>query len=208
MFVDDDRRSISDRRADASREAIVDAAWRLSRRQGLTGWSLRALATEVGLAAPTLYAYVDSKHGIYSEMFRQGYEALEAQAAGWEIDPTAVRASFASMMRGFFAFCTSDPTRYQLMFQRVVPDFEPSPEAYAASVSSYERFRSLFAEIGVTDDADLDLWTAISTGLTDQQISNDPGGDRWQRLLSTAVGLFCDHLGIPPDTDPDDGGTP
>jgi hypothetical protein len=25
------------------------------------------------------------------------------------------------------------------------------------------------------------------TGLTDQQISNDPGGDRWKRLVDRAV---------------------
>ncbi len=51
----------------------------------------------------------------------------------------------------------------------------------------------------MTDPAAMDLWTAIATGLTDQQISNDPGGDRWLRLVDTAVDLFCDHAGIPPE---------
>jgi hypothetical protein len=33
------------------------------------------------------------------------------------------------------------------------------------------------------------------TGLTDQQLSNDPGGDRWARLLDEAVDMFLAHLG-------------
>jgi hypothetical protein len=103
-------------------------------------------------------------------------------------------------MAVWFQFCTSDPTRYHLMFQRIIPDFVPSEQAYGVSVASYQRFRSHLASMGVTDDSLLDLWTAISTGLTDQQISNDPGGDRWERLLDVAVDLFCDHAGVAQDT--------
>ena len=202
MFDQADRRSIADRRIDASREAIVDAAWDLCRQEGLTGWSLRQLAKGVGLTAPTLYAYFDSKHAIYDAMFKQGYEQFAQLGQSWKRRPNeGARAAFKRGAAEFFEFCTSDPTRYQLMFQRVVPDFEPSAEAYAASLATYAQFRAEFASLGITDEADLDLWTAIATGLTDQQISNDPGGDRWQRLLEPAVDLFCNHVGLPPDVD-------
>jgi len=43
---------------------------------------------------------------------------------------------------------------------------------------------------GLDSDRDLDLWTAILTGLVDQQISNDPGGMRWERLIDDAVDMF------------------
>ena len=43
----------------------------------------------------------------------------------------------------------------------------------------------------------MDLWTALLSGLTAQQLSNDPGGDRWSRLLDESVDLICDHLGVP-----------
>ena len=195
-----EQRSLADRRSDATREGIVEAAWRLSRQEGLTGWSLRRLADEVGLAAPSLYAYFDSKHAIYDVMFRQGYEQLDDIASRWGPAPGEPhRRAFKVAAAGFMEFCTSDPTRYQLMFQRVIPEFVPSADAYSASVANYERFRALLGELGVTDDRELDLWTAISTGLTDQQISNDPGGQRWFRLLDRAVDIFCDHVGIPPE---------
>jgi AcrR family transcriptional regulator len=196
-------RRLADRRAEATRAVIIEAAWRLSRRDGLTGWSLRQLAAEVGLAAPTLYAYFGSKHAIYDTMFEEGWEAFDAMAAGWDavLDALPPRQAFKAAMAEFFTFCTVDPTRYQLMFQRVVPDFTPSEHAYTVSVASYDRSRRQLTRLGVTDPADVDLWTAISTGLTAQQLSNDPGGDRWARLLDTAVDLFCNHVGTPPGGD-------
>jgi hypothetical protein len=39
----------------------------------------------------------------------------------------------------------------------------------------------------------LDLWTALIAGLVDQQISNDPGGDRWIRLIDDVVTMFLAH---------------
>ena len=48
--------------------------------------------------------------------------------------------------------------------------------------------------MGFTDPAVLDLLTAIGTGLTDQQISNDPGGDRWIRLVDEAMEMFFAHV--------------
>ena len=208
MFEATEFRSLADRRADASRDAIVDAAWRLSRANGLTGWSLRELAAAVGVKAPTLYAYVDSKHAIYDLMFRQGWEEMHRVAdrmRGLTADAADPRAVFTEAMVQFVDACTSDPTRYHLLFQRVIPDFDPSPESYAASLTYYERFREQLALLGVTDDADLDLWTAVSTGLIDQQISNDPGGDRWARLIPAAIDMYCDHLGIA-TSEPNDRG--
>lgn len=196
-----ERRSIAERRADATREAIVEAAWDLSRARGLTAWSLRDLAREVGLKAPTIYAYFDSKHAIYDAMFQEGYEELDRSAARWAARAGGARSRLKTALREFVAFCTVDPVRYQLMFQRIVSDFEPSPLAYEASLRQYDRFREQMSDLGVVDEAELDLFTAMTTGLTDQQIANDPGGDRWVRLVDAAVDMFCDHVGIPEEGD-------
>ena len=85
------------------------------------------------------------------------------------------------------------------MFQRTIPGFEPSADSYALAVENLEMVGRHLVSMGVTEPHLLDLWTAISTGLVDQQISNDPGGDRWTRLIDEAVDLFCDHAGVPPD---------
>jgi AcrR family transcriptional regulator len=201
MFAHTDDRSLADRRRDATRDGILAAAWQICRRDGLGALSLRELGRSVGLKASSLYAYFDSKSAIYDAMFRQGYEQLEELSETWDrtLRPDEpARIWFKRASHELFEFCTSDPVRYQLMFQRVLPDFEPTPETYAVSVRQLERLGRTLAELGVTDPGAMDLWTAIATGLTDQQISNDPGGDRWRRLVDTAVDLFCDHVGIPP----------
>lgn len=82
---------------------------------------------------------------------------------------------------------------YQLLFERTIPGFRPSPEAYAPAVRALDTTRAVLARNEVTDPRDLDLWTALTTGVVSQQISNDPGGDRWTRLAADAVSMFLDH---------------
>jgi hypothetical protein len=42
----------------------------------------------------------------------------------------------------------------------------------------------------VHDPRHLDIWTAITVGLVGQQISNDPGGDRWSGLVDDVTRMF------------------
>lgn len=190
--------SAADRRRALTRREILSAAWELSREHGLPGLSLRELADRVGMRAPSLYSYFDSKHAIYDAMFAAGQVEL-AEAMSVIDDAPASRDVFRRSARIFFDFCTADAQRYQLLFQRVVPGFVPSAESYALAEALLARFHQQLAAVGVTDPRLADLWTAILTGLTDQQISNDPGGDRWGRLLDEAVDLFCSHAGIETD---------
>ncbi|HZJ03904.1 MAG TPA: TetR/AcrR family transcriptional regulator [Nocardioidaceae bacterium] len=190
-----------DRRRAATRKEILDAAWELSRERGLASLSLRELAARVGMQAPSLYSYFPSKDAIYDAMFADGQRQLAAWADQLSIELLSA-ADLAASARSFVDFCVSDSTRYQLLFQRVVPGYEPTPESYVLAVANLERLRAEIARLGVTRDEDVDLWTALITGLTDQQISNDPGGDRWARLVGDAVAMFCAHIGIPADPDP------
>jgi hypothetical protein len=90
----------------------------------------------------------------------------------------------------FAAFCASDVARYQLLFQHLIPGFSPSPESYAPAIRALDNARQRLELAGVCDPRHMDLWTALMTGLVDQQISNDPGGDRWIRLIDDVVEMF------------------
>ena len=173
------------RRAETMRR-ILDATWALSRERGLTGWTLRDLGAAVGMRAPSLYEYVDSKHALYDALFADGNRALldridATPRTGRPIDVVRRGA------RMFLAFCAEDPARTQLLFLRTVPGFAPSPASYALAERVLAELATVLAEAGVTDPRDLDLWTAVLIGLATQQASNDPGGDRWTRLLDDAV---------------------
>lgn len=185
-----------DRRAErrqATIEEILDAAWRLARADGLAGLSLRDLASEVGMRPQSLYSYFDSKNEIYDAMFAQGCRQFAAGQAGWEMTGE-LRADLETIGGFFVRFCTEDPVRYQLMFQRTIPGFEPSAASFAISEQILGEVISHLSALGVDDPRDIDLFTAIGTGLTDQQISNDPGGDRWVRLLDDAIDMYVDHV--------------
>ncbi len=185
----------SDRRAErreATRQEIVERAWVLAREHGLTGLLLRDLASEVRMQPPSLYEYFPSKAAIYDAMFADGARTFLERARDLP-RPGDPRKRLLAGARAFVAFCTEDPVRYQLLFQRTIPDFEPSPGSYADAVAALELERQLLMSIGITQSAALDLWTALITGIVDQQLSNDPGGNRWTRLLPDAVDMFLGH---------------
>lgn len=169
------------------------AAWDLCRSRGLVGLSLRELANAVGMQAPSLYSYFDSKNAIYDAMFAEGCRAFVAEEAAVVMtgDPLT---DLKARVHFFVRFCTADIERYQLIFQRTIPGFEPSPESFAISVDSLQRTRETFAPIGLADPSAIDLFTALGTGIADQQISNDRGGDRWIRLIDEAMEMFYDHM--------------
>ncbi len=176
----------------SARDAIVEAAWALVGEEGLAGLALRDLARRAGISTPTVYAYFDSKNAIYDAMFGQAATQFADRMAEPH-DSDDPRAALAATARRFAGFCTSDPTRYQLLFQRTLPGFEPSPESYAPAVRALSGLREVLASNGITEPRHLDMATALVTGLVDQQVSNDPGGDRWIRLIDESIDMFLAH---------------
>ena len=187
-------------RRQSARDAIVDAAWALVREEGLAALTLRDLAKKARITTPTVYAYFDSKHAIYDAMFGQAATEFADMTSRLEstVDSDDPQVLFSQSMRRFVDFCTSDVARYQLLFQRTIPGFEPSAESYAPAVRTLEATRARFARHGMTDPKHIDMWTAMVTGVVDQQISNDPGGDRWARLIDDCVAMllaYCQPTG-------------
>lgn len=181
------------------RREILDAAWEVARRDGLGGLTLRAVAERVGMRPPSLYTHFASKHAVYDAMFAQAWQEFDERSAALEL-PAAPRAALHGIARFYVDFALADLPRHQLMDQRVIPDFTPSPESYAPSLRAMERsvgrFRAL-AGATVTD-ADVDLFVAALGGIVAAQWSNDPGGERYTRLLGRMVDLLADGLGLPP----------
>ncbi len=170
----------------------MEAAWALVHEEGLASLTLRDLARRAGITTPTVYAYFESKHAIYDAMFGQAATDFAADVAEpFDTDDPA-QVLLASARR-FVEFCTADVARYQLLFQHIIPDFVPSPESYAPAVRALDDTRELLALNGFTDPRQLDMWTALLNGVADQQISNDPGGDRWIRLIDDFVTMFSNH---------------
>ena len=188
-------------RRQAVRAEILDAAWELAREVGLADLTLRDLARRVGMQPPSLYSHFASKNAIYDAMYGQAWAAFEAHTLDQEGSLSEhPRAAAIQVARIFFDFATADLARHQLMNQRTIPGFEPSPETYAVAVRVLEHGVHTLARLGATERDDFDIYAAMIGGLADQQLANDPGGDRFGRLLERAVDMWADAVGLPAHT--------
>ncbi len=177
----------------ARRREVLEAAWIVASRRGIAGLTLREVAAGVGMQAPSLYEYFDSKGSIYDAMFAEGYEAFLEILPG-PGDPSEGHGRATAWLRRFFAFCRADVARYQLLFQPAIPGFHPSDESMRLAGQALAALDLEMAAIGVRRPQAKDLWTALVTGMVNQQIANDPKGDRWERLADEAVAMFIDYM--------------
>jgi AcrR family transcriptional regulator len=174
------------------------------RADGLAALSLRALAHAVDMEPQSLYTYFASKNALYDRMFADGNQELARRFAAADI-PAEARGALRAVAGVFTDFAVQDQARYQLLFLRAVPGFQPSPESYAIAVEVLDTVRMLLRRAGLHSEADFDLWTAVVAGLASQQLANEPGGDRYLRLIDEAVTMFADHI-LAPGRASDPGG--
>src|SRR6185436_9627132 len=127
---------------------IVATAWELARTHGIGGVTLHALAREVGMRQPSLYAYFDSKNALFDAMFADGNRLLLERLDALEL-PRAPRSAVKAFMQAFVKFALEDTARCLLLFQRPVPGFEPSVESYACAQKVLDRAIDVLRTAGV-----------------------------------------------------------
>lgn len=179
-------------RREAKIASIVEAAWSLARERGIQLVSLRDLAKQVGMQQPSLYAYFDSKNALYDAMFADGNRQLLETLDSIEL-PGDPQAALKAYLGAFADFAVADPARNSLLFRRVIPGFEPSAESYAGAEEVLSRVVSVMNAAGVIDCGDIDCLVAMTAGLIEAQLSNEPGGDRWLRHLNRMTDVLVDN---------------
>ena len=184
--------SIAERRFQR-RNQILTAAWDVAAESGLGAVSLHEVARRVGIRQPSLYGYVASKLDLYDAMYGQAYEELVRRLDATPSEGTA-REQLLRVSRVVVDFVVEDPPRQQLLFQRTIPGFEPSPESYALARRLIDRCAGLLSALGADSAAHVDVYTALVGGLAAQQVANDPGGDRFTRHLEPLLEMFLDHF--------------
>lgn len=197
IMLDTPIRNRQAERRETTRSEILAAAWEVARAKGLADLTLRDVGARIGMRAPSLYSYYESKNAIYDAMFGQAWtDYLAVMDAVEPALPRSPRAGLKKVAHTFFDYAVADLARHQLMNQRTIPGFVPSSESYAPAVQALDRTRGQLSRLGVNSPDKFDLFTALIGGLIDAQQANDPGGDRWARLLDQAVDMFADHVGL------------
>jgi AcrR family transcriptional regulator len=183
---------VRSRKRDWTRAEILAAAWDLVRSGGIAALSMRDLAARVGMRAPSLYTYFPSKNDLYDAMYAQGMREMD-EIVGASPRGRDAREAFRNRARAFVSAAVQDPVRFQLLFERPIPGFVPSPESLSIGLSRLQETRSMAHAAGLRRQQELDLFMATTRGLAAMQIANEPGGDRWVRLVDEAVDVLVGH---------------
>jgi AcrR family transcriptional regulator len=98
----------------AVEQALVDAAERVLVRDGLGGVTVRAVATEAGVAPMGVYNRFGSKEALLAAVLVRGFDELRAAVVA-DADPDPVRRLLASG-RNYRRFALAQPRHYGAMF--------------------------------------------------------------------------------------------
>src|SRR4051795_3818353 len=140
-------------RADTVRE-IKDTARRVLVEQGGDGFALRAIAREMGMTAPALYRYFDSRENLVEHVVADLYDELCAhlESARDDADPATPPVQLLACSRAFRRWAITHHQEFGLLFgsagDGVVPSHDqlhadPDSAAYAAA----RRFGAIFATL-------------------------------------------------------------
>ncbi len=194
--IGEDRRAL---RHEETRRTILRVAADLADRDGIAGLTLREVARTVGMRAPSLYTYFESKNAVLDALFAEGYQALFEEQRRWRLvsEHQEPLEALTTGISNWITFCQQSVGRYQLMFTNAVPGWHPSEEAYAASRLVFDGLLVYLTRLGIRGTERIDLTTAVMGGLASQQLANDPNGDRWRRLAPAAARMLLAAGGDP-----------
>ena len=136
-------------------QALVDAAERVLVRDGLPGVTVRAVATEAGVAPMGVYNRFGNKDGLVAAVLVRGFDGLRA-AVVQDTDPDAEARLIASG-RNYRRFALAHPQHYVAMFgtgfAAAGPSAELAEHAEAAFTALVEHVRAAMGA-GVLREAD------------------------------------------------------
>ncbi|GHF75577.1 TetR/AcrR family transcriptional regulator [Streptomyces thermodiastaticus] len=171
----------------ALRDEILDAAARLLAQSGREGdLSLRAVAREVGISAPSIYLHFKDRRDLVEAVTQQAYDRLVAELdrARKLGDADGPHEALRAMVRCYCRFALDNPRQYRLMFgiERVEVDREDA------------RTHPLHAVMAA--------WTEAVAACRDGG-SAGAGADRVARLLWSSVhGMVAMSMTVPFAVDP------
>jgi AcrR family transcriptional regulator len=111
------------------REEIVAAAERILEREGTEeAITLRAVAREAGIAAPSIYGHFDDVNAVIGAVLDAGFARLamriKAATDGRDDDPIAL---LLAGCRAYVTFAMAEPARYLVLFGRGRAPNRPEP---------------------------------------------------------------------------------
>ncbi|MGZ4680170.1 MAG: TetR/AcrR family transcriptional regulator [Ilumatobacteraceae bacterium] len=116
---------------------LLKAAGDLLATEGPAALTVRRIATAAGVSTMNVYSRFGGKDGVVEHLFVEGFHRLgEAMNAGAVSDDSIADVRVCGL--AYRQFAIDHQTLYSVMFDRVVPDFQPSIEAQVLAGSTLE----------------------------------------------------------------------
>jgi len=115
--------------------ALLEAADTLLATEGASALTVRRIATVAGMSTMNVYSRFGGKDGVVEHLFSHGFALLaEAMNGVPETDDTMLDLSICG--EAYRRFALDHATLYGVMFDRVVADYVPTPQAQAAALGT------------------------------------------------------------------------
>jgi AcrR family transcriptional regulator len=193
-----DRRA---RRRQETTEEILDLATEVMTEHGVNGLTLAEVARRLGVQTPSLYKYFPSIGAVYDALFeraaQQNLDALREGMARGEPGLDSLTTGLEASGR----WVLKNQALAQLLFWRPVPNFEPSPTAFAPSREIAGIQQQAIAEAVSAGQLGPDaleeagyLVAILIKGVLTQAMANEPhldwGKGRYTPLFPKLMGLL------------------
>jgi len=109
--------------------ALLDAALRTIREDGVQGLTLRGVGARLGVSRTALYRHFDDKTALLARVAAEGFRVLhEALTVAIAKAAAAGTDTLQEMARAYVRFALSNPSHYQTMFGGFLPDWRNYPD--------------------------------------------------------------------------------
>jgi AcrR family transcriptional regulator len=190
------------RNHDEMTSLILQVAREVMRERGVADINLQELARRVGMRAPSLYNYFPGRTAIYDALFIQGMQMFRARLETiWQTHGTTWQG-LEKIIEQYLEFALESPELYQLLFERPVPGFTPSPQGLEEAKRLMDlayRITASAGEVGMIPkdlpaETAMNLLMAIMHGFTALHLANEPhlpsGSGRFGSLIPTIINLL------------------
>src|SRR5256885_12312140 len=111
-----------------SKERFLHAALAILVDEGVAGLTVRALAEAAGSSTIGVYTRFGGRTGVLDALYERTFELLHQELA--QLPPISGHAlpDVLAFARAYREFALASPARYEFMFERAVPGYDPDPD--------------------------------------------------------------------------------
>lgn len=176
------RTARSQEEIESVKQEILNTALDLIIKNGFPNFSMRKLASRLGMTATTIYNYFSNKDEINLMIRKHGFEMLYRQFEECFLGHSDPRKRVAAMTRAYFTFGIRFPDYYDIMFNLHTPKYLDYVGTDLEPVAQIEKEASL-RTYDITHKAVAELYP-----------ENSPESD--EKILLLTIQLWCDAHGV------------